>query len=119
MYTGLADPVVPPADTISYYEDVVKAMGGLAETQAFYRFFPVPGMGHCSGGTGPSSFDALAALEQWHEHGVAPSQLLGRHLTNGTVDRTRPLCAFPTRAAARPAGKPRHGRELQLRRAEA
>jgi len=96
MYTGLADPVVPPADTISYYEDVVKAMGGLAETQAFYRFFPVPGMGHCSGGTGPSSFDALAALEQWHEHGVVPSQLLGRHLTNGTVDRTRPLCAFPT-----------------------
>ena len=96
MYTGLADPVVPPADTISYYEDVVKAMGGLAETQAFYRFFPVPGMGHCSGGTGPSSFDALAALEQWHEHGVVPSRLLGRHLTNGTVDRTRPLCAFPT-----------------------
>ena len=52
-------------------------MGGLAETQAFFRFFPVPGMGHCSGGAGPSSFDALAALEQWHEQGVVPSQLLG------------------------------------------
>ena len=71
-------------------------MGGLAATQAFYRFFPVPGMGHCSGGPGPTSFDALAALEQWHEHGLAPSRLLGRHLTDGAVDRTRPLCAFPT-----------------------
>ena len=28
MYTGLADPVVPPQDTFNYYDDVTKAMGG-------------------------------------------------------------------------------------------
>ena len=95
MYTGLADPVTPPADTIGYYQDVVKEMGGLASTQEFYRFFLVPGMGHCGGGAGPSSFDALGALAQWHEKGVAPDSLAGRHLTNGVADRTRPLCAFP------------------------
>ena len=96
MCTGLADPVVPLGDTIGYYQDVVNATGGMAQTQSFFRFFPVPGMGHCSGGPGPSSFDALAALEQWHEKGIAPAHLLGRHLTNGAVDRTRPLCAFPS-----------------------
>ncbi|MEO7270366.1 MAG: tannase/feruloyl esterase family alpha/beta hydrolase [Vicinamibacterales bacterium] len=106
MYTGLADPVVPPGDTIRYYEEVVKATGGVAETQSFFRFFPVPGMGHCSGGPGPSSFDALAALEQWHEQGIAPAQLLGRHLTDGVVDRTRPLCAFPSVARLDRPGSP-------------
>jgi feruloyl esterase len=106
MYTGLADPVVPPGDTIGYYQDVVKAAGGLSETQSFFRFFPVPGMGHCSGGPGPGSFDALGALEQWHEQGVAPAHLLGRHLSNGTPDRTQPLCAFPAVARFDGVGSP-------------
>jgi tannase/feruloyl esterase len=98
MYTGLADPVVPAQDTVNYYEDVVRATGGLRQTQSFFRFFPVPGMGHCSGGPGPNTFDALAALEQWREYGVAPEVLTASHSTNGTVDRTRPVCAYPKTA---------------------
>ena len=39
MYTGWSDPVVPPQDTVAYYEGVVKAMGGLEKTREFYRFF--------------------------------------------------------------------------------
>src|SRR5579871_1462586 len=95
MYTGLADPVVPPQDPIDYYEAVAKASGGYAATQQFFRFFPVPGMGHCSGGAGPSTFDALGALEQWVEHGTAPARLIASHASNGQVDRTRPLCPYP------------------------
>ncbi len=104
MYTGWADPVVPPQDTVTYYEDVVKAMGGSRETQTFFRFFPVPGMGHCTGGPGPSSFDALSALERWSEHDVAPEQLIASHSSNGAVDRTRPLCAYPKVARYRGTG---------------
>jgi feruloyl esterase len=104
MYTGLADPVTPPQDTISYYEDVVRAMGGLAGTQRFFRFFPAPGMGHCSGGAGPSSFDALGALETWVERGVAPETIVASHAAGGAVDRTRPLCAFPKQARYTGAG---------------
>ena len=37
----------------------------------------------------------LSALESWVEKGIAPSQVIASHLTNGTVDRTRPLCPFP------------------------
>ena len=95
MYTGWADPVVPPQDTAAYYDAVVKAMGGLEKTRDFFRFFAAPGMGHCSGGPGPNQFDALAALEQWVEKGVAPDKLIASHITNGKVDRTRPLCPYP------------------------
>jgi len=58
----------------------------------------VPGMLHCQGGTGPSNFDTLAALENWVEHGLAPDRIIGSHLTNGVVDRTRPLCPYPEEA---------------------
>jgi len=95
MYTGWADPVVPPQDTAAYYEGVVKAMGGLAPTRDFYRFFTAPGMGHCAGGPGPNQFDAIGALEQWVEKGTAPDKLIATHSTNGKIDRTRPLCTYP------------------------
>jgi feruloyl esterase len=104
MYTGWADPVVPPMDTVQYYEAVTAAMGGRAETQAFFRFFPVPGMSHCGGGTGTSTFDALGALEQWREHGAAPDALAGSRTVRGRVDRTRPICAYPDVARYRGAG---------------
>ncbi|HZR24621.1 MAG TPA: tannase/feruloyl esterase family alpha/beta hydrolase [Vicinamibacterales bacterium] len=95
MYTGWMDPVVPPQDTVAYYEGVTKTMGGAERTRDFARLFMAPGMGHCSGGPGPNTFDALAALEQWVEHGAAPDKLIATHSTNGKVDRSRPLCPYP------------------------
>jgi feruloyl esterase len=104
MYTGWMDPVVPPQDTVAYYEGVTKAMGGLDKTRDFYRLFMAPGMGHCAGGPGPNTFDALGALEQWVEKGAAPDKLVATHSTNGKVDRTRPLCTYPQVARYRGTG---------------
>ncbi len=95
MYTGWMDPVVPPQDTVAYYEGAVKAMGGLDKTKEFFRFFAAPGMGHCGGGPGPNTFDALGALEQWVEHGIAPEKIVATHATAGKIDRSRPLCPYP------------------------
>jgi feruloyl esterase len=36
----------------------------------------------------------MGAVEQWLKSGVAPDHILASHLTNGVVDRTRPLCPF-------------------------
>ncbi len=94
MYTGWADPVAAPLDVLKYYEGAVKANGGLSRTQAFYRFFMAPGIGHCGGGYGPNSFDMLAALERWVEHSEAPVRVLAS-LTTDSVKRTRPLCPYP------------------------
>ena len=104
MYTGWSDPVVPPQDTAAYYEAVVKTMGGMDRTREFFRFFTAPGMGHCGGGPGPNQFDTLAALEQWVEKGAAPDKLIASHITNGKVDRTRPLCLYPLVARWKGAG---------------
>ena len=69
-----------------------------------YRLFMAPGMAHCSGGEGPDTFDTLAALEQWVEHGRAPDQIVASHSTKGVVDRTRPLCPYPQVAAYKGTG---------------
>jgi feruloyl esterase len=95
MYAGWMDPVVPPQDTTAYYEAVAKTMGGAEALRGFFRLFMAPGMGHCAGGPGPNQFDALTALEQWVEKGIAPEKLIASHSTNGKVDRTRPLCPYP------------------------
>jgi feruloyl esterase len=95
LYHGWADQLVPPDTTISYYEDVAKTMGGVSKIDNQVRMFLVPGMGHCGGGDGPNSFDTLAALEPWVEHGKAPETMIASHSTGGKTDRTRPLCAYP------------------------
>jgi feruloyl esterase len=66
----------------------------------------VPGMGHCGGGDGPSTFDMLTALEQWVEKGKAPDFIPASHVTNGQADRTRKLCAYPQVAAYSGSGDP-------------
>jgi feruloyl esterase len=63
-----------------------------------------PGMGHCSGGEGPDTFDMMAALEQWVEEGRAPDRILATQATRGTVVRSRPLCPYPQVATYRGAG---------------
>jgi feruloyl esterase len=55
-------------------------------------------MGHCRGGDGTDTFDAVAAIDAWVTHGKAPDRIPASHLTRGKVDRTRPLCAYPAAA---------------------
>jgi feruloyl esterase len=93
MYFGLADTALTPYMAIDYYEKALAANG--ADTTEFFRFFLVPGMFHCRGGVGPDRFDALTALIEWVEQGVAPQSLKATKLEDGKVVRTRPLCPYP------------------------
>lgn len=87
MYTGTDDQLVPAQDAINYYERVIEAQGGLKQTQDFFRFFLIPGMGHCGGGSGlnfregksidivlDSDYDILSAMVKWVENGIAPDK---------------------------------------------
>ena len=89
LYHGLSDPDISPLNTINYYKQVESVVG--AKTPEFARLFMVPGMQHCGGGPGTSSFDAVTPLERWVEQGVAPEKIIASHFANGVVDRTRPL----------------------------
>ncbi len=102
MYFGWADPALNAQMGIDYYESVTKKMG--ATTPEFFRLFMVPGMFHCGGGVGCSSFDKLTPLMQWTEAGTAPERIVGARIVNGKTDRTRPLCPYPQIAKYKGSG---------------
>jgi feruloyl esterase len=112
MYHGWADPLIPSANSIDYYNALVAngrdgfqqasfATGrkaALQRTQKYARLFMVPGMYHCQGGPGPNVFDALTPLVTWVEEGVPPDTIMATKFVNDTppaVEMTRPLCVFP------------------------
>ncbi|NDV01824.1 tannase/feruloyl esterase family alpha/beta hydrolase [Pseudoroseicyclus tamaricis] len=92
MYHGWADPGISPYNSIAFYEDIRAESSGAEEAA---RLFMVPGMGHCGGGPGPTSFDMLSAIDGWVTEGAAPEVIPAAHLTEGVADRTRILCPFP------------------------
>lgn len=90
-YFGWADPLIAPRLGTRFYAEVAAANGGLSRTQSFYRLFMVPGMTHCQGGAGPTSFgqsipapaayddarhDVRRALEAWVEKGAPPETIV-------------------------------------------
>jgi feruloyl esterase len=111
LYHGWSDAAIAPQNTIDYYDSVVAKMGA-QQAAGFVRLFMVPGMQHCGGGSGTSSFgqypgfsgdpdrDMDAALERWVEKGVAPERIVAAKRKSdfdpaSAVVRTRPLCAYP------------------------
>lgn len=102
QYHGWSDPDITPLNSVNYYESVLKTMG--PNTQEFYRLFMVPGMQHCNGGPGATTFDMLAALDNWKMKGIAPDTVMASKVTNGAVTRTRPLCPYPKEAKWKGSG---------------
>ncbi|RZI76809.1 MAG: tannase/feruloyl esterase family alpha/beta hydrolase [Variovorax sp.] len=105
VYHGTSDAVFSSDDTAAWYDRVQAANGGNAA--AFARYFPVPGMNHCSGGPATDQFDMLSALVAWVERGEAPASVTatargaGSNVVNAELPaswstrRTRPLCPYP------------------------
>jgi feruloyl esterase len=95
VFHGWSDELISPLNTVEYYQSVVKMMGA-RKTDEFMRLFMVPGMGHAPpSDSGPIAFDMTAALEQWVEHGVAPTRIVASHIINAKIDRTLLLCSYP------------------------
>jgi feruloyl esterase len=101
MYQGWAEPGIPPANLVKYFDQIQQKTSGAKDS---VRVFMVPGMGHCGGGNGTSTFDMVAALDAWRDGGKAPVQITASRVRDGKVDRTRPLCAWPTVARYKGSG---------------
>ena len=115
LYHGVSDAIFSAEDTRQWVERLGKA--GLNPNSDFARYFPVPGMNHCSMGPAADQFDLLTPLVQWVEQGVAPQAVVAsvRGTSNaGGVNnelpadwspkRTRPMCAYPTVATYKGSG---------------
>jgi feruloyl esterase len=125
-YHGATDPLIPAQNGIDYYEKVIAAEKGLDHTQEFFRAFLVPGLYHCAGGPGATSFgtslaaasepqmdadhDILNSVARWVERGVAPAKIIAsKYVDNNPakgIALQRPLCAYPEVARYKGSGDP-------------
>lgn len=106
---GLADALVPPQGSIRYYDEVVKAMGGLERTRAFARLFLVPGADHglANAVPVPGANEFYGAAIRWVEDGLPPGRLIAeRRDGSGKVVRSRPIFPYPKTATYTGEGSP-------------
>jgi hypothetical protein len=119
LYHGWNDPAISPWNSINYLQSVTAKLGE-SKTNRSVRLYMVPGMQHCIGGNGPSSFGQLgtttaegsshgiyAALETWVEKDTPPGTVVATKYAAddpSKVVMTRPICAYPQVAKYKGAG---------------
>jgi len=91
LWHGWSDPHISPINTIAYFETVEMLLGA-ETTSRLARLYLLPGVYHCSGGTGPSRIDLLSAVMAWVENDVAPGAIESRD-ENGR--RSLPVYPYP------------------------
>jgi hypothetical protein len=113
MYHGMADGLIPTGSSEYFYQQVAAVTkGGLPQLREWFRFFFVPGMGHCAGsavgapwyfagpnqaprlGSGTYSMpqpayrdrkhDALLALMAWVENGTSVDSIVATSWKTGS-----------------------------------
>lgn len=114
-YHGTMDPVISSDMSPRYYESVRAALRlEPADMDAFYRYFRISGMGHCSGGPGAHFIgnqrkqlafldkpdeSVLMSLVRWVEQGQAPDFVAGTAFVDdkqgGQVAFSRKHCRWP------------------------
>ncbi|UOA28508.1 tannase/feruloyl esterase family alpha/beta hydrolase [Pseudosulfitobacter sp. DSM 107133] len=99
LFHGVSDPVFSVNDTANWYSKLDANNGGSAAD--FAKFYPVPGMTHCSGGPAVEGFDMFAELVAWVENDMEPqvvtatARASNRDLPEALADTSRPLCPAP------------------------
>ena len=64
----------------------------------FYRYFEVPGLGHCAGGKSGQPVRIMQQLMDWVEKGKAPDSSPVKLNATGSEIHERIICPFPQRA---------------------
>jgi Tannase and feruloyl esterase len=121
LYHGWNDPAIAPGFSIDYYKQVQTKMGA-DKADSFVRLYMVPGMEHCLGGPGASTFGQFGietgkgpkyglfdSLEDWVEKGAPNDGVIATKFApqaNGAPKPalTRPLCAYPRVAKYKGSG---------------
>ena len=93
----LVDPILPGGRCHQVLRGGDRSHGRPEKTKEFFRLFMAPGMGHCNGGPGPNSLDALSGPggvgREGHGAGADSSPLArARAVPSNARDR---LCVYP------------------------
>jgi feruloyl esterase len=103
IYHGWNDPALSAYATIEHY----KALGEKDPAISDYvRLFMLPGVLHCSKGSGPDKADWIGLLRDWVENGNAPDRVIMSKVSDGEVMMTRPVFPYPRKAVYDGKGDP-------------
>jgi hypothetical protein len=95
-YHGLVDQIIPERGTRRYFDEVLQTLAlSPKQVREFYRYYPVPGMTHCAGGSGGFPTTTFQELVRWVENGVEPGELPVEFVGPGGKTNTRNICAYP------------------------
>lgn len=118
IFHGLADALVPPAQSVAFYKRQARQVGGMNRLRKNARLFMIPGVMHCGGGPGPDSFsstlagippppandpghDLFQTLIAWTDDRRAPASVTATKFTSASPSKIvfqRPVCAYPQEA---------------------
>jgi hypothetical protein len=100
MSHGWTDGLIPANNSVEFYSGLLGALpAAQARNQA--RLFMVPGMDHCGGGEGASTFDTLGTIDAWATSGKAPERIVATRTPSPNPNApklppiSRPLCPYP------------------------
>ncbi|KAH7141897.1 Tannase/feruloyl esterase [Dactylonectria macrodidyma] len=94
-YHGLTDPAIPPESTLHYYKQVSKTLG---HVQEFYRYFRVPGLNHCWGGSASHPASMFTQLTSWVEDGTVPKRSKITYTQSDDSISEGIVCPYPKKA---------------------
>jgi Tannase and feruloyl esterase len=102
LYHGLADGLIAPQGSDNYYSRVASTMGGVAETQKFFRYYQIPGFTHSGRLEGAPSVpvpqsalgrdEMFVALQAWVESATAPGRI---DVKSSDSSVSLPMCVYP------------------------
>lgn len=93
LWNGVSDPCCLDTKMEDYYQTVTSKVGGPAAAEDFSRYYRIPGMAHCGGGTGPQDApdQMIRAMIDWVEKDEAP----GKIIAHRGAERAQLLFADP------------------------
>lgn len=104
---GWNDGLIPATNVLKFHHGLYNDIPA-AQAQQQLRLYMVPGMEHCSGGEGVSSYDTLGTIDAWATTGVAPFSIIASRVPAAPnpfgpaapelPPLSRPLCPYPMAA---------------------
>ncbi|KFG78502.1 putative feruloyl esterase [Metarhizium anisopliae] len=94
-FHGLNDQLIPYKGTDQYYDSVLRHA---PDARDFYRYFHIPGYGHCAGGNHAAPTTGFSQLRAWVEQGKAPETVEIQFKNAQGKEFHRLLCPYPQQA---------------------
>lgn len=89
------DQLISPKGTEHYYKAVTARDANIHD---FFRYFEIPGFGHCSGGSSSLPSSLFGQMRTWVENGTAPDSTPFQVTLSDGTKHDRIACVYPQKA---------------------